>query len=91
LEDGILGEWLIFEYDEVHDGVGRPRCPVEGCGASEAGEEHIAMVGHVYNVMPNGVGGETFMFECDHGHRWDLEPWAEDSNLVRVFIFEGAG
>ncbi len=82
-----MGEWLIFEHDEIHDERGVLRCPVEGCGAT--GPDRIELIGHEYNLMPGG--GETWVFECDRGHEWDLEPWADDSNLVRVWVHEGVG
>jgi hypothetical protein len=79
-----LGEWLPFEQDEILDADGGPLCPVEGCDAS--GTERIFLIGHEYTYgMPGGVG-ETWVFECDQGHAWDLEPWAEDSTLYRVWI-----
>jgi hypothetical protein len=76
-----LGDWLVFERDEIHDKDGNLRCPIEGCGAGASGVE---LIGHEYNCMPGG--GETWCFECDRGHRWDLEHWAPDSDLVRVWI-----
>jgi hypothetical protein len=80
---------MIIEHDELHDEKGDLCCPTEGC---DAAGDRIELVGHEYNYMPLGdnpldFAGETFCFECDRGHRWDLEPWADDSNLYRVTVF----
>jgi hypothetical protein len=78
-----LGEWLFFEHDEIHDEDGRLLCPVEGCAVPE----RVELVGHEYTLGMPGGAGETWCFECE-GHRWDLEPWADNSSLVRVFVFD---